>query len=272
MKRKTGWNEWSGKRMSLFTGCRHDCRYCFARKDALRFHRIPSRDLWAVPVERKFCRAEWQRKYAGVVACFGTHDITPENVSTCASAIEMLCGAGNRLLIVTKPHPECIAHLCGRLAPWKDQVEFRFTVGADDDELLQYWEPGAPRFAERMEAALWARANHFKLSFSVEPMLDAPYIFRLIGRLKSFQPAAIWIGTMNHIRERVVIETPEDMFRVGQIETGQREQFILHLVAALKNDPVIRWKAEIQEVIERAASEHGAPSTRTDEHCKRPLQ
>jgi DNA repair photolyase len=238
VKRKTGWNEWSDKRLSLFTGCVHSCRYCFARYDAVcRYHRVKDAAAWAHPVEQKFDPAKWRRKYAGTVACFGTHDITPAILPQCAAALETLLQAGNKTLIVTKPHVECVEHLCKRLHAYRGQVEWRFTIGAEDDALLSYWEPGAPRFDERMDAAGLACSNDYDVSFSVEPMLDPPNVFRLLGELRPFAKS-IWIGKLNDIARRVrpFIVTAEDRRQVERIETLQEDPIILVIVAALKGD------------------------------------
>ena len=245
--RKAGWNEWASKRASLFTGCKHGCRYCFARADALRFGRIKSAADWDRPVMQK---AKHYGRCKGVVAFAGTHDITKENVTVCAKYLEDILAPGNRVLVVSKPGLFATQYLCEYLRQWRHQIEFRFTVGADDDALLHYWEPGAPAFHERIMAATYAGALGYSISYSVEPMLDSQNIGRLLVQLR---PAAqsIWVGMMNQVRRRVKIETDEDRRQVERIEAGQTDERILALYQALKGDPVIRWKDSIQDVLER---------------------
>ena len=72
--------------------------------------------------------------------------------------LRKLLAAGNEVLIVTKPHLECVERLCRELAAYKEKIVFRFTIGAMDDELLAFWEPGAPAFAERLAALKHAHA------------------------------------------------------------------------------------------------------------------
>jgi len=252
MRRKTGWTEWADRRVSLYTGCTHGCRYCFARADALRFKRIEDATEWERPKirEREVAR-KWTR-IRGVIGFPGTHDITPENVTRCGALLEGMLAAGNKVLIVTKPHVACVEHLCQRLRMYREQIEFRMMIGAEDDALLGYWEPRAPRFDERMEAACLACASEYRVSFSVEPMLDPSNIRRLLGELRPFAQS-IWIGKMNEVRRRVIIETEADRLQVERIERWQRDERIMDIVRALAGDPIIRWKDSIRGVITRSS-------------------
>ena len=38
----SGTKEWSVSSVNCITGCEHNCRYCYARANALRFKRIAS--------------------------------------------------------------------------------------------------------------------------------------------------------------------------------------------------------------------------------------
>ena len=54
----------------------------------------------------------------------------------------------------------------------REQLLFRFTVGSAKDDVLSFWEPGAPTFAERMASLELAWAHGYQTSVSCEPMLD----------------------------------------------------------------------------------------------------
>jgi len=43
----SGTKEWSVESVNCVTGCSHNCRYCYARAMALRFHRIKRPEDWA---------------------------------------------------------------------------------------------------------------------------------------------------------------------------------------------------------------------------------
>lgn len=93
--------------------------------------------------------------------------------------------AGNKVLVVSKPHLECIRAICERFDLVKDQILFRFTIGACDDQILSYWEPNAPRYDERKQCLFYAYQAGLRTSVSVEPMLDSANIDALISDLLS---------------------------------------------------------------------------------------
>lgn len=71
-----------------------------------------------------------------------THDIHPTNLPECITVLTRMLVEGNKVLVVTKPWLDCVKGLCRDLRTYKVQVAFRFTIGSDDDAILQYWEPG----------------------------------------------------------------------------------------------------------------------------------
>ena len=249
-KRKTGTREWATETANCFLGCEHDCRYCYARAMALRTGRLRARDNWSKPVPNHAALSKRWGKHGGVIMFPSTHDITPANVMDCGGFLAEILKPGNRVLIVSKPHAGVVDYLCKLLARWGEQVEFRFTIGARDDALLRYWEPSAPGFDERMNAAEMADGHGYNVSFSVEPMLDSADILGLVAEMTPFAET-IWIGKMNQVRRRVQIYDDEDRRQVERIEQGQTDERIMEVVAALESDPLIRWKDSIQEVIER---------------------
>ena len=45
-KRKTGTREWAESNYNIGIGCSHDCRYCYARTNAVRYKLVESSDVW----------------------------------------------------------------------------------------------------------------------------------------------------------------------------------------------------------------------------------
>ena len=121
--------------------------------------------------------------------------------------------------MVSKPHLECIKRICEELKGYKDQILFRFTIGACDDSILSYWEPNAPCYDERKQCLIYAYSAGFKTSVSVEPMLDSANIDTLISDLSPYVTDAIWIGTMNHLGR---FEKGSDMVLKQAIERIRR--------------------------------------------------
>ena len=76
-------------------------------------------------------------------------------------AVKQLLDNGNDVLIVSKPHLECIQRLCTLPS---EHILFRFTIGAYDDDTLRFWEPGAPPYDERLASLKYAFDAGFKTS------------------------------------------------------------------------------------------------------------
>ena len=51
-----------------------------------------------------------------------THDITPFYLPAALVTLKALLDKGNKVLIVTKPHMECITPLCAELAIYREQI------------------------------------------------------------------------------------------------------------------------------------------------------
>lgn len=184
---KTGTREWSDHSANCCLGCWHGCLYCYARADALRWKRIATPAEWTR--ERHLPLPKKPKKHAGAITMFPTtHDITPANLDHCLCLLRMLLQAGNQVLIVSKPHVYCMAEICNllRSVPIRhDQVEFRFSIGAVDDDVLSFWEPAAPRLNERLDALRLVWSLGYRTSVSCEPLLtpaagDAVYLVKLV--------------------------------------------------------------------------------------------
>jgi len=156
---------------------------------------------------------------------------------------------GNRVLVVSKPHLECITEICNGLKVWKDNVLFRFTIGANDERVLSLWEPNAPTFEERLECLKHAKAGGFQTSVSVEPMLDSAHIGSLIKQLAPFVTETIWLGKMNQLRARIRINGSMPEKGILKIEQGQTDRKIRAIYEKFRRHSKIRWKDSIKEVI-----------------------
>jgi DNA repair photolyase len=247
----SGTAEWASKNVNIILGCKHRCRYCYARTNALRFKQIQSPEEWGDTYNR-VREDEVKRvrpKYGGTVMFPTTHDIVPEFLDECKAVIRKLLEAGNQVLIVSKPHEECIKSICDDFGEYKDQILFRFTIGAADGTILSYWEPGAPTFVERLRCLQYAHKLGFQTSVSCEPMLDSPNVEELFYTLKPYVTNSIWIGKLNKARKRILIETDEDERQVCRIEKGQTDERIREIYEALKDEPLVKWKESFKTVL-----------------------
>jgi len=244
----TGTKEWAAYTYNFALGCAHDCRYCYAREMACRFQRIAPED-WHREQVRPEQVSRPQRLRDGAVMVPTTHDITPVLLPGARTVLRNLLEAGNRLLITTKPHIEVVKDLCLTLTKWKDQVVWRFTIGALDEDLRAYWEPGAPSFAERLDALRLACSMGWRTSISAEPCLDIPRAPELVAAVEDFVTDTIWIGKMNKPRARVIAKSREDAAALLILEHQQADEKVRKLYEALKAHPKVRWKDSIRKVV-----------------------
>jgi len=272
--RKTGTREWSEHSVNCCLGCRHGCLYCYARANATRWGRIADPADWTV--ERPFDQATAlaNRRFKGVVMFPTTHDITPlagadlGTLEACVRTLYALLRAGNRVLIVSKPHRAVIGRLCEFLRPWRDgeQVEFRFSIGTLSEELAAFWEPGAPPIAERIDALAHAFAAGYATSVSAEPLLDCLPLAAesLVEAVEPWVRETIWIGCMNKIAQRTawwrqprryeVLTDHEARIReleaeITRLKAGYGPVNLRLIHRRLGHNPNVRWKDSIQQVL-----------------------
>lgn len=248
-----GTGEWADKTHNIGIGCSHDCRYCYARSNALRFGRVNSPQTWRIEcLKDSLPRIP---RSGGTVMFPSTHDITPYYLPIAIVALKALLKAGNRVLIVSKPHMDCVPQLCEELAPHKHQVLFRFTIGTLDEALAKFWEPGAPSPAERVTCLQYAYHAGFHTSVSMEPMLaGAEDAVRTFDQLVPWVTEKVWIGKMNQINRRVARTAPEIAEACRRVQELQSDAAILDLVHQLGDHPQVEWKDSIQDVIRRFSS------------------
>lgn len=249
-KRKTGTREWADTNYNIGVGCAHDCRYCYARSMSKRAGAIKSDAEWTT--EKLKTKMPLIGKKEGWVMFPTTHDITPFYLNPAIAALTELLAKGNKVLIVSKPHLECVKAMCEALKLWKPKILFRFTIGTPNENTAKFWEPGAPTILERIEALKYAHGNGFATSVSMEPMLsEVNEMLDLFNYLTRWVTDKIWIGKMNKIDQRVAKESPEVAAKCKAIMDDQSDDNIMWLVRFIKNHPKIEWKDSIKEVIEK---------------------
>ena len=243
-----GTQEWSVKTVNCTTGCSHDCRYCYAKGMAVRFKQVTP-EQWSLERIRQKDVDKTYKKFDGQVMFPSSHDITPNNINSCKKVLEKLLISGNQVLVVSKPHLDCIQTICDGFQKYADQILFRFTIGACDDQILSYWEPGAPSYEERKACLKYAYHDAFKTSVSVEPMLDSENIDTLIKELSPYVTHSIWIGTLNHSSRFGKGANAVLKQEIKNIEFGQTDVAIKAIFERHKANPLIRWKKEIKKVV-----------------------
>ncbi len=250
-EQKTGVGEWAEHKANCISGCTHRCRYCYAAHNALRFKRIKDREEWGTTylhVREKDVR-KGRKKLDGRIMFPTSHDLEPQLYDAWVRVLRKLLYAGNEVLIVSKPHLSSIRAIVATCTDFRDQILFRFSIGAIDDDILNYWEPGAPSFDERFQCLAHAYHEGFATSVSCEPLLEHPGAETMVEVFAPYVTETIWFGKMNHIRKRVAPGTCEHA--IAAIEAGQTDEAVLSLYESLKDEPKVRWKDSYTEVLRR---------------------
>jgi DNA repair photolyase len=133
--------------------------------------------------------------------------------------------------------------------PYRRRILLRFSIGAFDDQILSYWEPNAPAYAERKQCLEFAYKADFRTSVSVEPMLDSANIDTLISELSPYVTQSIWLGTMNHLGRFRKVSDMVLQQAINKIKRGQTNSIIKVIYRRYKDNPMIRWKAEIKKIV-----------------------
>jgi len=247
MKKKTGTKEWAENSLNLYTGnCANGCIYCYANANNYRFKKSSEFKIKAAMLGHNF------KKREGVTMYPSAHDIRPENLTMHVEFLKRFLMPGNKVLIVTKAFPECISRLCKELKPYREQVEFRFTIGSSNSAILHFYEPNASSFLQRAESVVIAYDAAFETSLSIEPMLDeSPEL--IINNLRPFISGEIWLGKMNHAIARVASNNHKDKLQLVKklIIWQHSDTNIMGIVNNLSSNPQVRWKDSIADVIER---------------------
>lgn len=249
---KFGTAEWAEVNKNIYLGCKHDCKYCYARYNAItRFKTIKNKEAWKEPILKKTDFFKKPTLFKNKRIMYPTqHDIHPEHLKYHIKYLKGLLQVGNSILIVSKPHLECIKAICDEFEQFKKQIVFRFTIGSPNNDVLKFWEPGATNYEERKESLKYAFEKGFQTSVSCEPVLDED-IGLLIHDLLPFITDTIWIGKMNFIRPRVNTSTwkDEDWQYMDKVKVVIKDEFILDLYDEFKDNAKVKWKESIKKVL-----------------------
>lgn len=249
----TGTKEWAEKTENIARGCPNNCLYCYAAQNANRF-KLRVREDWSREELTKRAAITSYPARGGVVMFPSAHDITPFNVDAYVRVAKLILEKGNQLLIVSKPHLECIEKVCNELDSFKSQILFRFTIGTMDRDIAAHWEPGAPSPSERIEALKHAFDCGYRTSVSAEPLLGGLDTAKaLLDGIRQYVTDTVWIGKMNKIGARVNLSIPENALHASAIEKAQADDKIVALYHAFKDDPLVRWKDSINHVLDKQA-------------------
>lgn len=138
-KKSTKHREWAEKYANLISGCAHDCKYCYAKASAVLYKQKTQDDWKNEVIKNPYLLKKKFQKRKHVLMIPSSHDITPQHLKENMVFLYSFLDSGNKVLIVTKPHFNCIKAICDVFFPFKNQILFRFTIGSADSAVLKFW-------------------------------------------------------------------------------------------------------------------------------------
>jgi len=240
----SGTKEWADYNVNCIKGCHNNCRYCYAKVVAKRFGRKTDKTWKNMEISNEALNRKYKKR-PGRIMFPSTHDIiniTPYK-EACFVVLKALLECGNEVLITTKPRLAIIEEIIDRYSNYKSQIQFRFTITSTDDNLLEFWEPNAPCFSERLDSLQYAFTEDFKTSVSIEPFLDYDPT-RLVEIVGPFTTESIWIGKMNYILRRGLNDT--EVIFYDRVRNNYKISNLLEIYNKLKQNPKIRFKDSIK--------------------------
>jgi len=170
-----------------------------------------------------------------------SHDIVdvPKIKEACYTVIEKLLLAGNEVLITIKPSLSVTKEIIEQFIKYEPQIQFRFTITSNNNELLSFWEPNAPPYEERLESLILAYNEGYKTSVSIEPFLDSePQI--LVKEIAPYITESIWIGPMNYISRNNIPADVQPMYE--KMRENVEVRHLKEIYEELKDFPKIQFK------------------------------
>ena len=237
LKRTRKNHQFSDYSVNNCTGCGNKCKYCYGCSMATYFQGLDPKN-WENEVIRPHDLKKKIKKFPSIVMYPSSHDIRPIHLKESIQMLEKILKVGNDVLIVSKPHFECISKICETFTDYKNQILFRFTIGSTDSEVLKFWETNAPSFEERFESLKYCFNQKWNTSISAEPILSKN-VQELITKLSPFVTESIWIGPAQQLKKRLSTNghgDPITLQKADELEKWQFDpQFIQHLYDTYKD-------------------------------------
>lgn len=80
-------------------------------------------------------------------------------------------------------------------------------------------------------------------------MLDSGDVVAMVQELLPYVSHSIWLGKMNRMEKRVVIESELDEIMVDAIQAGQTDERVFEIYGEVKKEPLVRWKEVMKAVL-----------------------
>lgn len=165
--------------LNIYSGCTHNCKYCYApnvlHRDRTDFHRnVTVRPGIVDAVKERLAKGDIKGKE--IFLCF-TCDPFPVGVDHTPTfeIIRAIKESGNHVAILTKGHPDTQKLIA--LLDSKDR--FGITISCDKEMAIKV-EPNAADVYERLRSLYWVHERGIKTFISCEPVYEPEFIYYLI--------------------------------------------------------------------------------------------
>ena len=166
--------------LNPYRGCRHACRYCYAR---------PTHEFWGLDAGREFeqrifakvnapevlrqelKKAKWQGEAIAIGTASDPYEPAESEYELTRKVLQVLVEFRNPASITTKGvlvmRDVDVLRELSRVA----EVRVNFSVGSIDDKVWKMTEPGAPRPLARLEAMQYLVENGVSAGVMMAPLL-----------------------------------------------------------------------------------------------------
>ena len=166
--------------LNPYRGCRHACRYCYAR---------PTHEFWGLDAGREFeqrifakvnapevlrqelKKAKWQGEAIAIGTASDPYEPAESEYELTRKVLQVLVEFKNPASITTKGvlvmRDMDVLRELSRVA----EVRVNFSVGSIDDKVWKMTEPGAPRPLARLEAMQYLVENGVSAGVMMAPLL-----------------------------------------------------------------------------------------------------
>ena len=231
--------------LSVNSNCYNNCKYCYMKRIKNKFFGTDLENLDMI-VDQKKIDKKWKKvdeKSSKVIMYPSSHDIFNDYLDKYIETAINMMNAGHTLLIVTKPRLDCIQQMINKFKNYKNKILFRLTITTDDDNIVNYYEPNAPKISERIECIKLLFENKYRTSVSLEPFLTNP--IKLIENIDKYVSDDIWIGCMSCMNTNTEIDDKhkKDLNKLYSFNSLKK------IIFALKDNKKVFWKTSVMKII-----------------------
>lgn len=177
--------EYAAWACNFFTGCSHDCQYCYCKKGFMASNWSDKPQLkkcfkdkdHALEVFTRELRANMEAlKASGLFFTFTSDPMLPETIDLTMEAVYITLAYGIPVQILTKRADFLDHPTIQKIKLLPKEIAWGFTLTGHDE-----LEPGASSNVERIHAMKRLHGMGYKTFASIEPVVDFPSAFSMIN-------------------------------------------------------------------------------------------